>query len=89
MNIYKEHRYGYFKIPDSEIDDNPSDVMAIMAQVIILRAEHSYISQDIGYQAFSPHFDPVPLGELTPEYSFVISKNWMGKITNVEAVRVK
>ena len=65
-------RAGTFRLPQSLLDDHPKIVLEIMAKCIVYRAESLYYERQIEYAALSQEFDPVPEGEVTPEYEWYV-----------------
>ncbi|WP_266032534.1 hypothetical protein [Brucella intermedia] len=68
---FQEHRVGQFQIEAEVIRDHPEIVMKVMAEVIVVRAEHHLINDRVEYDAWSPHFDIVPEGMVAPSYDVV------------------
>ena len=77
-------RLGKFWIRGDVIAESPSDVMKIMGQCVIIRAEHLYASDAIEYIAYSPQFATVKEGEIAPTYEWVCRDgNWTAKQSDV------
>ena len=63
---------GHFKIPRDLIDENPMVVLAVMAKVIVIRAEYILMNDTVKYDAISPEFRFVPDREVTPYYEIIV-----------------
>lgn len=72
MSLDLEGRYGKFSIDKKVIDSSDDLVMQIMGMCVILRAEFNYYKKAIDYIALSPHFEPIEMGTLIPEYNIII-----------------
>ena len=60
MNIISQNNVGTFDIPTSFIKrDNEDMLLAIMANMIVVKAECLYTPDVIRYTAFSELFEPV------------------------------
>ena len=68
-------RKGKFTIPRELVEKASWDVTRIMSQCIIVRCEMIYLCDGFEYEAISRHFDDVPLGQITPDYSWVVNEN--------------
>lgn len=65
-------RAGTFRLPQSLINDHPKIAMEIMAKCIVYRAESLYYERHVEYGALSREFEPVPEGEVPPEYEWYV-----------------
>ncbi len=65
-------RVGKFFIDSQVMEDNPELVLQIMAECIVLRAERMFYRDGVEYVACSRRFRPLPMGEIVPEYRWVI-----------------
>ena len=88
MNIVQERRIGRFEFDDNEIEEHTEDALAVMGQVVVIRAEHNFVSRGIEYYGYSKLFEPLEPGKEIPQYIFEIGRNWMGEITGVRAHKV-
>jgi hypothetical protein len=72
--MWLDRRCGRFSLDVDFLDgDGPvAAAMQIMGSCIILRAEHDLATGKINYTAFCPLFDEVPVGEMLPEYIFML-----------------
>lgn len=59
---------GKFSIDTYAIEHDPKQVMKIMSHMIVVRAEHLYMSKRIEYIAISDLFDSLNVGEQIPDY---------------------
>ena len=62
-------KIGKFEIHRDLIDKSPKAVMAVMAKVIVLRAECLLHRDVIEYFAYSEEFEETEAGKMPPEYS--------------------
>ena len=69
MSIINDRRIGIFRMSLPLVNDAPAAARAVMAQVIVLRAELKVESDDIEYVAISDGFAEVPLGNKLRTYS--------------------
>ena len=63
---------GHFKIHRDLIDENPMVVLAVMAKVIVVRAECMLMSDTVEYDAISPEFRVAHDFEVTPYYEIIV-----------------
>ncbi len=68
---YKD-RKGKFAIDCDIIDNGPQYAQAIMAEVVVVRAEAMHHSNLIEYHAYSKQFREIPFGEIIPTYKVVV-----------------
>lgn len=76
-------RAGRLKIPRSAIEDEffmTSIREHVMSQLFIVRCEHEIMSDVFVYEAYSPHFRKLKVGETVPWYKVWISKSESGEI---------
>ena len=74
-DIFKRH--GSFSISIKPyILEDVDELLAIMSEVIIVRAEHMFHNDTIEYYGYSKLFDIVELGMKEPEYEFIINRDW-------------
>lgn len=64
---YEENRIGWFRI-GKESFRNYDMVKQIMSQVVVIEANHEFVSNSIKYLAFSEAFEQVPCECLPPFY---------------------
>jgi hypothetical protein len=55
--------------------DRPDAIMLVMGAMIVLRAEVLAVEDCIAYDAWSPKFREVAVGEMIPEYTFTVTDN--------------
>lgn len=67
-------RYGKFCIDLDLIHREPDLVAKIMAQCIVVRAENMFCRRSIEYQALSPKFEKLPMGERLPSYEVLFNR---------------
>ena len=80
-----KQRRGMFKITRQLLEEcDTQKMLELFGNFIILRAEHMFIDDSIEYQAYSPLFDILPEGAVTPWYTFNVSDE--GDIT-IEQIR--
>ena len=77
----KLNRLGRFQIAITDNAVKPEEIMQLMAQCIVLRAEMLYESQSIHYTAHSGMFDIVPTGQIIPMYVIIIHNHSGGRKT--------
>jgi hypothetical protein len=70
-----DRRIGKFYISTELIEFNPEIVKKIMSRMIVVRAELLYHTFSIEYHAISSLFEPVNIGECTPEYTLIYNDN--------------
>lgn len=70
-------RKGKFSIAVDLIAECPQAVLAIMAEVIVTRAEASFMDNAIHYEALSIAFSPVELGSTIPAYGITVDTDAM------------
>ena len=61
-------RYGKFSISRELIDCFPEEVLAIMQDVLVVRAEMHFASDCVEYIGMCMHFDKTEPGEEIPKY---------------------
>lgn len=84
----ESRRLGRFKINRDSIDLENKDMRAVMAAVIVVRAEWRYDFDGVSYVALCGDFNPVVLGERAPEYHPIVEWNEDGGVS-VKWERVK
>jgi len=71
--VIKNRFIGRFSVSLKIINDKPSTILDIMRSIIVLRAEANLMTSKIDYVGISAlYFDPVPFGEIAPEYEFIV-----------------
>ena len=80
----KDRRLGKFKINRHIIDECPHQVLAIMKNMIIVRAEMHWAFDGIEYVGIHPAFAAVPHGQMMPEYYPAITTNGDATVRKVE-----
>ena len=70
-------RKGKFTLSDNRSDFGQwyQDVQCVLERVVVVRCEHMAISRGFEYDAYSPHFEEVPIGCSIPEYEAIIEHN--------------
>lgn len=53
-------------------------LLTIFSELIPLDCKHDFISQTTRYLCLSSHFDPVPVGDLIPEYTVTVTTDPQG-----------
>lgn len=61
-------RRGKFELDDRLIDTDPDLLMIVMGLVIVTRAEHDFMNGRFQYYGYSPFFQILDEGEITPWY---------------------
>ncbi len=67
-------RLGKFSITEQLLKSDPSTVMKIMGQCLVLRCEHNRARQVFEYEVCCQAFDELPFGQMLPEYKVTISE---------------
>lgn len=62
MRAQAENRIGAFFVEDDVIRNHPDVAQAVMARVLVIEAQFSYVHRAIRYTGFSPDFERVPEG---------------------------
>ena len=75
-------RIGWWYVAERSIEENPDMVLAVMAQVIVLRAER-LTTPAIGYLGLSTEFDAVLDQSRYPSYE------WIYRDGRMRAVRIR
>jgi len=70
-------RKGKFTIEDcrnghEHFEEWFQNTKGMLEQVVVVRCEHMAISRGFEYDAYSPHFEEVPVGCSIPEYEAII-----------------
>jgi hypothetical protein len=69
------NRKGTFKFNHQLILKNPEIAKLIMNDVIVIRAENCFATDEITYWAYSEHFDELGPERIIPEYEAIITDN--------------
>lgn len=69
-------RIGKIKVSRDAIDKVPEAVRAVMAKVIILRAEYMLCNETIEYIALCEEFDEVDIAVFPPDYEVLITTHY-------------
>lgn len=65
-------RIGTFRISADLIDEQPAQLRAVFACMIVVRAEMSYATRTIDYAALSPLFEEIEFGSEPPDYKIEV-----------------
>jgi hypothetical protein len=76
-----KERIGRFRISDILIEKAPGEIMQLMSNMIITRAEHRFFSRQMEYEAFSPLFRENGVCENIPFYEIIATVDPDGNIT--------
>lgn len=63
---------GIIRVGNHVLYEHPDVVMAIMANLIVVRCEFMFMAYEFRYETISKFFDPVEEGAVTPEYDVVV-----------------
>jgi hypothetical protein len=84
-------RKGKILIYGEIVDNKPEDVMEILSHIVVVRAEFEFLYGGVYYYGYSHLFDPIPEGEIAPEYDITLVRTgsgyFRGKTTIVNAFR--
>lgn len=84
-NVFQgSQRAGSFTISRYCVEDGDPSIFAVMSQVVVTRCEYDWSRAQFMYQALSPHFRPVEIGEIPPEYLIVFHKDENGRVDSFE-----
>lgn len=82
-------RIGNFAITRSYIENNPEDILLVMAECIVIGCWiDGYKPDEMEYTVLSYHFDELEESSLIPRYTVIINQNNMGN-KSVEFRRIK
>ena len=76
-------RFGRFSVPADMAHEFSPELLRVMGQCIVFRAEHLFHSDTIEYWASSMYFRPVPMGEMVPNYRWIFTAS--GDLRAVES----
>ncbi|MCP4116472.1 MAG: hypothetical protein GY737_13890 [Desulfobacteraceae bacterium] len=84
-----EKRRGIFTLDIRFMRSEPEVISKVMGNCVIWRAEAKYLSEQVVYEATSPQFDPIELGEMMPEYDVIVHRTGQmdGTETTIEFKR--
>ena len=85
--INLDNKVGRFSISADLINQSPDIIMMVMGRCIITRAEYIIIYDYIDYDAFSPDFDEVEEGAITPKYTIAITHDEDGTIDKISFIK--
>ena len=80
----KDTRIGKFTIDQYVINERPHHVLALMKDMIIVRAEYMWAHHGIEYMGIHPDFAALPPGQVAPEYVPIISTRGDGSVDKVK-----
>lgn len=80
----KDRRIGKFTISKHMIDECPLQVLAVMKDMIIIRAEFLYYSDEVEYVGIHPSFEVKPDGEVPRSYTADIKARSDGTVDSVK-----
>lgn len=75
MTSINRNKVGKFKIQDIVIETQPEIVLDIMSRVIVLNAKYLETEGAYEYYGYSEMFDEVAMGDIVPEYEFIITRH--------------
>jgi hypothetical protein len=81
-------RRGTFTIPSDEVRYRATGLLPLMAQMVVVRCEHEFMTNWFVYHAYSPLFDEVDAAYETPRYDIVFDTSADGK-RSYRAIRRK
>jgi len=69
-----ENRYGKFTLPakGKTFDEWYDDSLCVLEHVVVVRAEHFIIENEIEFCGYSRYFDSLPVGSMAPTYKAII-----------------
>ncbi len=73
MNPTQERRYGKITVSRDMVKNRAEYLQAVLSNVVVLQTEYDFISDSTIYKCASSHFDPVPPGDIVPEYIAYLS----------------
>ncbi len=82
-------RRGKVFIHEPYLNSNPDDILEILARFVVVRADNDFMRNGITYYGYSHLFETTTMGEETPEYDIILTRNWRGIVTTLRAVRRK
>lgn len=80
-NIVSERRLGIFTISGTSIWKEPEVVIGILSGCLIVRAEHTYASDQVNYTAFHKDFAKLEQGEAERPYVITCTRKEDGTTT--------
>ena len=81
MKIISRNQIGIFDIPTKMLNDGETDtILAVMGQMVIVKAECLYTPDVIRYTAFSELFEPVECYLEPPRYDIQIVTESGGEV---------
>lgn len=87
MNIISRNQIGIFDIPTKMLNGGETDtILAVMGQMVIVKAECLYTPDVIRYTAFSELFEPVEC-YLEPPYYYIHINTENALEVNIQAER--
>ena len=69
----KDRRIGNVTVSAHIINDTPDVIHDMFLEFIPIMAEHSFIDGLVHYTGISPQFDIVSDGQITPEYTAIMT----------------
>lgn len=82
-------RQGRVFIHGSIIDDNPADVLEILAHFVVVRADADFMLNGVFYLGYSHLFEVKEAGSEVPQYDIILTRNWRGQVTTLRASKRK
>lgn len=73
--IYTERRFGRIDIASQIVEYDTETLQKVYSMVIPTEISFDYAQAIFRVVAMSEHFEPVPLGSITPYYKVTITKN--------------
>jgi hypothetical protein len=80
---------GSFYVTADLLEDNPEEILTILKDFLILRAEFLYSRRAFEYVALSKHFPPVKEAYRHPVYQLNLTKNKDGVTTLFSVTEIK
>jgi hypothetical protein len=77
----KLNRRGTFTFSYEQIIKDPEMAMAVLRDVLIIRAENDFVQDTVTYSGCSEHFDEVERHMKAPEYEPLVTKQVDGSVT--------
>ena len=80
ISVIEERRLGRFSIPDIMIQEAPSEVRAVLSDVIVTKTH--WWDEVTEYLGYCRHFEPVEEGVMPPIYTPIFTTHEDGSTTH-------
>jgi hypothetical protein len=81
------HPMGQFLIPRTYIVRDWTKLLPLFSRMVVIKCQFDYARDSFLYEALAKDFEPIPMGEIPPEYEVIIETDRRGEIAGYTFLR--